>query len=66
VYQTIKIDNVKVLAKRETGVLCERGGRTFEIPLEILWDEGEELVVGSTCAIEVAKSWARTNGLGDA
>jgi hypothetical protein len=61
-YFTVTIRGVKVLAKRDTGVLCERAGRTFEIPLEALWDEGDELVVGSTCEIEVRESWAVTNG----
>ena len=59
---TVMIRDVKVLAKREHDVVCERGGRTFEIPLESLWDEGDELVVGRTCEIEVSWAWARNTG----
>jgi hypothetical protein len=61
-YDTVRV-RVKVLEKRETGVFCERDGRTFEIPLESLWDEGDEIVVGNTCELDVFRRWARNNGL---
>jgi hypothetical protein len=63
-YPTVSLQGVKVLAKRESGMHCERDGRTFEIPFEMLWDE-DDPVVGTTCEIVVRKSWAIANGHAD-
>jgi hypothetical protein len=63
VYPTVTVTGVTVLEKRETGFLCRVGNREIEIPLEALWDEGDELVVGAVCDLDLRREWARTNGL---
>ena len=64
-YDTVSGKDVKILAKRTTGILCVLRGRTLATPLEALWDDGDQLIPGQVCEIQVWGSWARANGVDD-
>jgi hypothetical protein len=65
VHPTVTVPNATVLEKREKGFLCRIGNREIEVPLEVLWDEGDDLVVGAVCDLDLRREWARTTGLTD-
>jgi hypothetical protein len=62
-FATIVFEQVMILEKRDTTIVCELRGRTLEIPREVLWDEGDDLEAGKREDLAVGRHWAKANGL---
>ena len=63
-FATTTYQNVTLLEKRPTSILCQVEAKTIEIPLDELWDEGDELpAVGGLFDLHISRSFARKKGI---